>query len=76
MCGCFIITDYKAAIRDAFSVDETFKDELKPPWNVAPMQGIPFVAEQLREGALVRRLEIPAGGWFPCGRRIRRWVRG
>ena len=47
MCGRFVITDYKAAIRDAFSVDETFQDELKPSWNVAPMQGIPFVSEQL-----------------------------
>ncbi|MFJ6003922.1 SOS response-associated peptidase family protein [Arthrobacter sp. NPDC092385] len=55
-------TDNRAAIRDAFSVDETFQDELKPSWNVAPMQGIPFVSEQLREGELVRRLEIARWG--------------
>lgn len=65
MCGRFVITDYKAAIRDAFSVDETFQDELEPSWNVAPMQGIPFVSEQLREGELVRRLEIARWGLVP-----------
>ena len=65
-------TDSKAAIRDAFSVDETFQDELKPSWNVAPMQGIPFVSEQLREGELVRRLEIARWGSSPSGQRTRR----
>lgn len=65
MCGQFVITDYKAAIRDAFSIDETFQDEVKPSWNVAPMQGIPFVSEQLREGELVRRLEITRWGLVP-----------
>ena len=44
MCGRFVIAGNKAAIRDAFSVDESFQDELKPSWNVAPMQGIPFVS--------------------------------
>ncbi|RJT76983.1 SOS response-associated peptidase [Arthrobacter cheniae] len=58
-------TDYKAAIRDAFSVDESFEDELKPSWNVASMQGIPFVSEQLREDELVRCLEIARWGLVP-----------
>lgn len=65
MCGRFVITDYKASIRDAFSVEETSQDELKPSWNVTPMQGIPFVSEQLREGTLVRRLEIARWGLVP-----------
>jgi putative SOS response-associated peptidase YedK len=65
MCGQFVITDYKASIRDAFSVDETFQDDLKPSWDVAPMQGIPFVSEQLREGELVRRLELARWGLVP-----------
>jgi putative SOS response-associated peptidase YedK len=56
MCRRFVITGNKAAIRDAFSVEETFQDELKPSWNLAPMQRIPFMSEQLREGELVRRL--------------------
>jgi hypothetical protein len=42
MCGRFVIAANKAAIRDASSVGETFQDEVKPSWNVAPMQGIPF----------------------------------
>lgn len=65
MCGRFVIAGNKAAIRDAFSVDEAFQDDLKPSWNVAPMQGIPFVSEQLREGELVRRLEIARWGLVP-----------
>lgn len=65
MCGRFVIAGNKAAIRDAFSVDETFKDELKPSWNVARMQGIPFVSEQLREGELAPRLEIARWGLVP-----------
>lgn len=65
MCGRFVIAGNKAAIRDAFSVDETFKDELKPSWKVARMQGIPFVSEQLREGELVPRLEIARWGLVP-----------
>ncbi|WP_434995442.1 SOS response-associated peptidase [Arthrobacter sp. Ld5] len=65
MCGRFVIAGNKAAIHDAFSVDETFQDELKPSWNVAPMQGIPFVSEQLREGELVRRLEVARWGFVP-----------
>ncbi|MHA7261572.1 SOS response-associated peptidase [Arthrobacter sp. TMN-37] len=65
MCGRFVIAGNKAAIRDAFSVEESFEDELKPSWNVAPMQGIPFVSEQLREGELVRRLEIARWGFVP-----------
>lgn len=46
------------AIRDAFSADETYEDELKPSWSEAPMQGIPFVSEQLHDGALTRRLVV------------------
>lgn len=46
-------------------MDETFQAELKPSWNVAHMQGIPFVSEQLREGELVRRLEIARRGLVP-----------
>jgi putative SOS response-associated peptidase YedK len=65
MCGRFVIAGNRAAIRDAFSVDEAFQGELKPSWNVAPMQGIPFVSEQLREGELVRRLEIARWGLVP-----------
>ncbi|MFJ6003389.1 SOS response-associated peptidase family protein [Arthrobacter sp. NPDC092385] len=65
MCGRFVIAGHKASIQDAFSVDEAFQDELKPSWNVAPMQGIPFVFEQLREGTLVRRLEIARWGLLP-----------
>ena len=65
MCGRFVIAGNKAAIRDAFSVDETFQEDVKPSWNVAPMQGIPFVSEQLREGELVRRLEIARWGLVP-----------
>lgn len=42
----------KAAFREAFSVDEEYQDELKPSWNGAPMQRIPSVSEQLREGIL------------------------
>ena len=56
MCGRFVITGNKPAIRDAFSVEETFQDELKPSWNLASMQRISFMSEQLREGELVRRL--------------------
>jgi putative SOS response-associated peptidase YedK len=63
--GRFVIAGYKAAIRGAFSVDETSQEELKPSWNVAPMQGIPFVSEQLREGELVRRLEVARLGLVP-----------
>ncbi|MFJ6003394.1 SOS response-associated peptidase [Arthrobacter sp. NPDC092385] len=65
MYGRFVIAGNKAAIRDAFSVDETFQEELKPSWNVAPMQEIPFVSEQLRDGELVRRLEIARWGLVP-----------
>ncbi|MHA7191951.1 SOS response-associated peptidase family protein [Arthrobacter sp. MDT2-16] len=65
MCGRFVIAGNKAAIWDAFSVDGSFQDEVKPSWNVAPMQGIPFVCEQLREGELVRRLEIARWGLVP-----------
>ena len=65
MCGRFVIAGNKAAIRDAFSVDESFEDELKPSWNVVPLQGIPFVSEQLREGELVRGLEIARWGLVP-----------
>jgi putative SOS response-associated peptidase YedK len=65
MCGRFVIAGNKAAIRDAFSVDETYEDEVKPSWNVAPMQGIPFVSEQVREGTLVRRLEVARWGLVP-----------
>ncbi|WP_104181870.1 SOS response-associated peptidase [Arthrobacter sp. B0490] len=65
MCGRFVIAGNKATIRDAFSVIESFEDELKPSWNAAPMQGIPFVSEQLREGELVRRLEIAHWGLVP-----------
>ena len=39
-------------------MDEAFQDELKPSWNVASMPGIWFVFEQLREGELVRHLEV------------------
>lgn len=65
MCGRFVIAGNKAAIRDAFSVDEEFQGEVGPSWNVAPMQGIPFVSEQLREGELVRRLEVARWGLVP-----------
>jgi putative SOS response-associated peptidase YedK len=65
ICGCFAIAGNKAAIRDAFSVEESFEDELKPSWNVAPMQGIPFVSEQLREGGLVQHLGLARWGLVP-----------
>jgi putative SOS response-associated peptidase YedK len=60
-----MIAGNKAAIRDAFSVDETFQDELKPSWSVVPMQGIPFVSEQVCEGEPVRRLEMARWGLVP-----------
>jgi putative SOS response-associated peptidase YedK len=65
MCGRFVIAGNKTAIRDAFSVDEAHQAEVKPSWNVAPMQGIPFVSEQLHEGELVRRLDIARWGLVP-----------
>lgn len=46
-------------------MEETLEDELRPSWNVAPMQGIPFVSEQLRDGELVRRLEVARWGLVP-----------
>lgn len=42
MCGRHVISRTKQAIRDAFSVDETFQDEVKPSWNVAPCRGLLF----------------------------------
>jgi putative SOS response-associated peptidase YedK len=65
MCGRFVIAGNKAALRDAFGVDETYEDELKPSWNVASMQGVLFVSEQVREGTLVRRLEVARWGLVP-----------
>jgi putative SOS response-associated peptidase YedK len=65
MCGRFVVSGSKQAIRDAFSVDESFEGELRPSWNAAPMQGIPFVSEQVCEGELVRRLEIARWGLVP-----------
>ena len=65
MCGRFVVSGSKQAIRDAFSVEETFEGELRPSWNVAPMQGIPFVSEQVREGEIVRRLELARWGLVP-----------
>lgn len=65
MCGRYVVTGSKAAIQSAFSVEETLESELRPSWNVAPMQGIPFVSEQLREGELVRRLEVARWGLVP-----------
>jgi putative SOS response-associated peptidase YedK len=66
MCGRFVIAGNRGSIRDAFSVDEAYQAEVKPSWNVAPMQGIGFVSEQLHEGELVRRLEIARWGLVPA----------
>ncbi|WP_167133592.1 SOS response-associated peptidase [Arthrobacter sedimenti] len=42
----------------AFDVTESVVEDFPPSWNVAPMQGIPYIAERLHEGELVRRREI------------------
>jgi putative SOS response-associated peptidase YedK len=65
MCGRFVIAGNKAAMLDAFNVDESFEDEMNPSWNVAPMTGIPFVSERLSDGTLTRRLDIARWGLVP-----------
>jgi putative SOS response-associated peptidase YedK len=49
----------------AFDVTESVVEDLPPSWKVAPMQGIPYIAERLHEGELVRRLEVARWGLVP-----------
>lgn len=39
VCGRFVIAGNKAAIRDSFSVDETFQDEFKPSQEAPRIRG-------------------------------------
>lgn len=65
MCGRFVIAGNRQSMIDAFDVTESVVEDFPPSWNIAPMQGIPFISERLHEGELVRRLEIARWGLVP-----------
>ncbi|BBE21985.1 DUF159 family protein [Arthrobacter sp. MN05-02] len=67
MCGRFVIAGNRAALIDAFDVDEALVDEVEPSWNVAPTDTVQLVVERLdpETGELTRRLEPARWGLIP-----------
>ncbi|WDF34132.1 SOS response-associated peptidase [Arthrobacter agilis] len=67
MCGRFVIAGNRADLIDAFEVDESVGDEVRPSWNVAPTDTVQLVVERLDPdtGELTRRLEPARWGLIP-----------
>lgn len=67
MCGRFVITGTRADLVDAFEVDESSVDEIRPSWNVAPTNTVQLVVERVDPdtGELTRRLEPARWGLIP-----------